>query len=125
MSILLIDAGNTRIKWALSSGAPDEIQTGFKTSGFFDNISSKELSKLPNPEQITHIICSSVISKENTLTLKEFCHDLMPAAHWHQINGTSALKQLPTSYNNPQQLGADRRSMLLDRKSTRLNSSHT
>jgi len=113
MSILLIDAGNTRIKWAISSGTPDEIQTGFRTSGFFDNISAKELLKLSNPEQITHIICSSVISKENSLALKEFCHDLMPSADWHQIDGSSALSQLPTSYNNPQQLGADRRSMLL------------
>jgi type III pantothenate kinase len=113
MSILLIDAGNTRIKWAISSGAPDEIQVGFSTSGFFDSISSLELPKLSNPEQITHIICSSVVSKEKTLTLKEFCQDLMPSTNWHQINGTSALNQLPTSYKDPQQLGADRRSMLL------------
>jgi type III pantothenate kinase len=113
MSILLIDAGNTRIKWALSSGASDEIQVGFSTSGFFDNISHLELSKLSNPEQITHIICSSVISKEKTLALKGICQNSMPRAYWHEIDGTSALNQLPTSYNNPQQLGADRRSMLL------------
>jgi type III pantothenate kinase len=37
----------------------------------------------------------------------------MPRAYWHEIDGTSALNQLPTRYNNPQKLGADRRSMLL------------
>lgn len=113
MSILLIDAGNTRIKWALSSGTPDEIQVGFSTFGFFDNISPKELSKLSNHKQITHIICSSVIGKEKTSALKKFCDDLMPLANWRQIDGTSALNQLPTNYSEPMQLGADRRAMLL------------
>lgn len=113
MSILLIDAGNTRIKWAISSGISSEIEVGFKTSGVFNNLSSEELSSVPNPAEITHIICSSVISKEKTLELKNGCQHLMPSAHWHQITGISALNQLPTKYNNPEQLGSDRRAMLL------------
>lgn len=113
MSILLIDAGNTRIKWAISSGDSSEINIGFKTSGVFDNFSSEDLSSVPNLAEITHIICSSVISKEKTLELKNICQHLMPSAHWHQITGTSALNQLPTKYKNPEQLGADRRAMLL------------
>ena len=113
MSILLIDAGNTRIKWAICSGTSSEIRVGFKTSGVLNNLSSQELSSVPNLAEITHIICSSVISKEETIELKNMCQHLMPSAHWHQITGTSALNQLPTKYRNPEQLGADRRAMLL------------
>jgi type III pantothenate kinase len=113
MSVLLIDAGNTRIKWATASGASDEIRTGFNTSGVFGNVTIQDLLKVPKPIEITNIICSSVISKEKTIELKKLCQDLMPSADWHQINGASALDQLPTSYSEPQQLGADRRSMLL------------
>ena len=104
MSILLIDAGNTRIKWAICSGTSSEIRVGFKTSGVLNNLSSQELSSVPNLAEITHIICSSVISKEETIELKNMCQHLMPSAHWHQITGTSALNQLPTKYRNPEQL---------------------
>ena len=113
MSILLIDAGNTRIKWATATGSSEEIQAGFGNFGTLENINAQELSKIPELIEITQIICASVISKDRTLEIKQLCKELMPSADWHQIDGASALKQLPTSYANPRQLGGDRRAMLL------------
>ena len=115
MSILLIDLGNTRLKWALAPSHGDML-SDFTEQGFSTHDSPNQLSQfdqLSKNQIIEKIICSSVISEDKTLALKKHCQTIMPQAAWFQINGTSAIKHLGSQYDEAQQLGADRRSMAL------------
>ncbi|QWD88825.1 type III pantothenate kinase [Polynucleobacter sp. MWH-CaK5] len=115
MSILLIDLGNTRLKWALAPSHGD-MSSDFTEQGFSTHDSPNQLSQfdqLSKNQIIEKIICSSVISEDKTLALKKHCQTIMSQAAWFQINGTSAIKHLGSQYDEEQQLGADRRSMAL------------
>jgi len=115
MSILLIDLGNTRLKWALAPSHGD-MSSDFTEQGNSTHDSPNQLSQfdqLSKNQIIEKIICSSVISEDKTLALKKHCQTIMPQAAWFQINGTSAIKHLGSQYDEAQQLGADRRAMAL------------
>lgn len=118
MSILLIDIGNTRLKWALApvdgNASSDFIAEGFSNVDSLNQMSSfTEFDQLSKNQIIKKIICSSVISDDKTLGLKKHCLTIMPQAAWFQINGTSAIQHLGSQYDHAQQLGADRRAMVL------------
>jgi len=115
MSILLIDVGNTRLKWAMAS-SNDDLHSDFVDQGASMNDSSSQLAqfeKISTKQTIEKIICSSVISEDQTLALKKHLKAIMPQASWFQINGTSAINHLGNQYDQPEQLGADRRAMAL------------
>jgi len=115
MSILLIDVGNTRLKWAIAPSKSDAF-SGFIDQGFSANDSLNQFSQfdqISKNQTIEKIICSSVTSEDKTLTLKKHCQTIMPQAAWFQINGTSAIEHLGSQYDQAQQLGADRRAMVL------------
>ena len=115
MSTLLIDIGNSRLKWATASSNGD-LHADFIEQGICMNGSPNQLAEfdqLSKNQIIEKIICSSVISEERTLVLEKHLKALMPQAPWFQINGTSAIKDLGSQYDQPQQLGADRRAMAL------------
>jgi type III pantothenate kinase len=115
MSALLIDIGNSRLKWATASSNGD-LHADFIEQGVCMNDSPNQLAEfdqLSKNQIIEQIICSSVISEERTLVLEKHLKVLMPQAPWFQINGTSAIKDLGSQYDQPQQLGADRRAMAL------------
>jgi type III pantothenate kinase len=115
MSILLIDLGNTRLKWALAPSHGD-MSSDFTEQGNTTHDSPNQLSQfdqLSKNQIIEKIICSSVISEDKTLALKKHCQTIMPQAAWFQINGASAIKHLGSQYDEAQQLGADRRAMAL------------
>jgi type III pantothenate kinase len=115
MSTLLIDIGNSRLKWAISPDNGD-LYADFTEQGVSMNDSPNQLAafdQLSKNQTIEKIICASVISEERTLVLEKHLKALMPQAPWFQINGTSAIKDLGSQYDQPQQLGADRRAMTL------------
>jgi type III pantothenate kinase len=115
MSILLIDIGNTRLKWAIAANNGD-LHSEFIDQGFHTNDSLNPLApfdQLSKKQSIEKIICSSVISEDQTLALKKHCQTIMPQASWSQINGASAIEHLASQYDQVQQLGADRRAMAL------------
>jgi type III pantothenate kinase len=115
MSILLIDIGNSRLKWAIAASNGD-LHAEFITQGASTNDSPDQLAQfdqISNNQTIEKIICSSVISEDQTLALKKYLKEIMPQASWFQINGLSALDHLGSQYNQAEQLGADRRSMAL------------
>jgi type III pantothenate kinase len=115
MSTLLIDIGNSRLKWAISPDNGD-LHADFTEQGVSMNDSQNQLAafdQLSKNQTIEKIICASVISEERTLVLEKHLKALMPQASWFQINGTSAIKDLGSQYDQPQQLGADRRAMTL------------
>jgi type III pantothenate kinase len=115
MSILLIDIGNSRLKWAIASSNAD-LHADFVDQGASMNDSPNQLAQfdqLSKNQTIEKIICSSVIGDHQTLTLKKHLKAIMPQASWFQINGASAIENLGSQYDQAEQLGADRRAMAL------------
>jgi type III pantothenate kinase len=115
MSILLIDIGNSRLKWAMAHSNGD-LQSDFVDQGASMNDSSNQLAQfdqISKNQTIEKIICSSVISEDKTLTLKNHLKAILPQASWFQINGVSAIEYLGSQYDQAEQLGTDRRAMAL------------
>ncbi|MEY3864487.1 MAG: hypothetical protein RIR50_769 [Pseudomonadota bacterium] len=115
MSILLIDIGNSRLKWAMASSNGD-LDSDFIDHGSNMNDSPTQLTEvdpLSKNQTIEKIICSSVIGETQTLALKKHLKTIMPQASWFQMNGLSAIEHLGSQYDQPEQLGADRRAMAL------------
>ena len=115
MSILLIDIGNTRLKWAIASTNGD-LHSDFIDQGASMNDSPNQLAQfdqISKNQTIEKIICSSVITEDKTLALKKHCQTIMPQASWFQINGASAIEHLSSQYDQAQQLGSDRRAMVM------------
>lgn len=115
MSILLIDVGNTRLKWALVEGQKNISQIVFNSEGSFsENLSSSMIELcLKNSWEIEQIICSSVISIEQTNSLQAAFKESYPNTLWKQINGLALIEKISTSYLSPAQLGSDRRAMII------------
>ena len=73
MSILLIDIGNSRLKWAMASSNGD-LDSDFIDQGSSMNDSPTQLTEvdpLSKNQTIEKIICSSVIGETQTLALKK------------------------------------------------------
>ena len=73
MSILLIDIGNSRLKWAMASSNGD-LDSDFIDQGSSMNDSPTQLTEfdpLSKNQSIEKIICSSVIGETQTLALKK------------------------------------------------------
>lgn len=115
MSILLIDIGNTRLKWALVEDQKDIGQVAFTSQGSFsENLSSSMIELcLKNSWGIEQIICSSVISIEQTNSLQTAFKETYPNILWKQMNGLALIEKISTSYLSPAQLGSDRRAMII------------
>jgi type III pantothenate kinase len=115
MSILLIDIGNSRLKWAIASSNAD-LHADFVDQGASMNDSPNQLTQfdqISKNQTIEKIICSSVIGEDQTLALKKHLKAIMPQASWFQINGASVIEKLGSQYDQPEQLGTDRRAMAL------------
>ena len=116
MSILLIDAGNTRIKWALARAESFNLNDPWIKSGHFNHEQANEdvgHHLIHEASSIKKIICASVINKKTIEQLKATLKKICPTASWHDISGNSALSQVGTTYISPEKLGADRRAMII------------
>ena len=115
MSILLIDIGNTRMKWAVVEGQKNISQMIFTSQGTFsENLSSSMIELcLKNSWEIEQIICSSVISIGQTNSLQTAFKETYPKTIWKQISGLALIEKISTSYLSPAQLGSDRRAMII------------
>lgn len=112
MSILLIDAGNTRTKWAIAHSDSFNINDRFTHFGVLQS-AKFNLNFLKENEAIQYIVCTSVLNTKETEQIKDICLEKLPNAQWHQINGSSAQELLPSAYTSVNQLGTDRRALLL------------
>jgi type III pantothenate kinase len=112
MSILLIDAGNTRTKWAIAQSDSFNVNDRFVHFGTLES-SKFNLNFLKANEAIQYIVCTSVLNTTETQQIKNTCLEKLLDAQWHQINGASAQEFLPSAYASVKQLGADRRALLL------------
>jgi type III pantothenate kinase len=115
MSILLIDIGNTRMKWAVVEDQKNISQMIFTSQGSFsENLSSSTIELcLKNSWKIEQIICSSVISIEQTNSLQTAFKETYPNTLWKQMDGLALIEKIGTSYLSPAQLGSDRRAMII------------
>lgn len=103
--ILLVDIGNSRIKWAIYH--KEQFRFGGATSytnGLTASLFLKLWAELPRPE---HIWISSVVGEKTHWILKRWTHQ-----RWQRTaqfaKTTSTFAGLSNAYDSPEQLGVDR-----------------
>lgn len=113
--ILLMDLGNTRLKWALMKNKLQDTQIPFDAEGSFNKDQAMSIVDLcsHNNWGITHIVCSSVIDPNMTQSLELAFKNSFPSAIWKKLDGTALINTISTDYAEPAQLGSDRRAMLI------------
>ncbi len=113
--ILLIDLGNTRLKWALVNENAKDIQQPFEAEGSINKDQAINIVALcsQNNWQMTHVVCSSVIDHSITQSLELAFKKSFPTTIWKKLDGTALINTIGTDYADPAQLGSDRRAMLI------------
>ncbi|MES2757807.1 MAG: type III pantothenate kinase [Pseudomonadota bacterium] len=100
--LLLIDAGNTRVKWALAAdGAPlgQWLEAGAVTHA--------ELDRLPAAWQ-RHGVTRATVSNVAGARLRDQLQRMLPASAIDWFASTPALAGVRNGYRSPSQLGCDR-----------------
>jgi type III pantothenate kinase len=104
--LLLVDAGNTRVKWAIAAdgAAPGEwIAQGAVLHAQLDRLRPAWAAHLPN-ESISRAIVSNVAGAAMRAELET----LLPVANVEWFVSRPELAGLSNAYRNPGQLGSDR-----------------
>lgn len=96
---LLIDAGNTRVKWALLSG-----QSTWLAQGAAAYAALGELPRAAAPD--TQVFVASVASAEQETRLLDALRCTRETVHW--LKSTPAAGGVVNGYDAPAQLGVDR-----------------
>ncbi|MDQ9169165.1 type III pantothenate kinase [Oxalobacteraceae bacterium R-40] len=105
--LLLIDAGNTRIKWAVATGTC-AVAGGWLASGLAKHADAETLVEAWRQWKITHALISNVAGpemREKLLYLLQQAHASV-SVQWFASNVSAA--GIRSGYRNPQQLGCDR-----------------
>lgn len=100
--LLLVDAGNTRIKWALADlgAAPGDWRAhGAVTHAELDRLAAAWLG---------HGVSAAVVSNVGGAALHEGLSSLLPAVPVEWFASSAACAGLRNGYRNPAQLGSDR-----------------
>ncbi len=95
-STLIVDAGNTRVKWTLFKG---------------DRITDKWAQETPSKDRIgspKNIVLASVRSAEHDAVLTSLIHRSFPESMIHSIQSESEACGVINSYVEPSRLGVDR-----------------
>ncbi len=100
--LLLIDAGNTRVKWALA--APGAAPGEWIASGA---VTHAELNHLPANWQ-QHAISRAVVANVAGAKLRDQLQLMIPATSIDWFVSQPTLDGLRNNYRNPAQLGSDR-----------------
>lgn len=110
--LLLIDAGNTRVKWAIVPGDeqnPDTLDR-WTDSGRVEHAEVRSLSDAWRDHNIRHVLISNVAGQAMRETLEQV---LLGAFGMHPVPvewfaSVPALAGIRNNYRNPGQLGCDR-----------------
>jgi type III pantothenate kinase len=100
--ILLIDVGNSRVKWATLAGQSPGPQRALEYRGWSDADWSRELFAT-SPARV---VACSVASRETRLAIERAARACGRDVEW--IVPTAQLAGVTNAYRNPAQLGADR-----------------
>jgi type III pantothenate kinase len=104
--LLLVDAGNTRVKWALA--ADDAAPGNWRAQGA---VLHAELERLPASwlgQGVTRAIVSNVAGAAVRAELEALLAQLLPPIQAEWFVAQPALAGLRNRYRNPGQLGSDR-----------------
>lgn len=108
--LLLVDAGNTRIKWALVDDAAAHALGRWNA---FDSVSHAEFGTLAAAWQalpVTRVLLSNVAGAALRVALEDMLHQAFPArapvVDW--FASVATLAGVRNGYRNPAQLGCDR-----------------
>jgi type III pantothenate kinase len=102
MTILLVDAGNTRVKWALAHD--DALPAEWIADGA---VVHAELDSLQDAWR-GHAITRAVVANVAGAALRERLGALLPVTQPEWFGAQAELAGLRNRYRNPTQLGADR-----------------
>lgn len=103
--LLLVDAGNTRIKWAIAP--PDAAPGDWTAHGAVPHAELERLQPAWAGHGLTRAIVSNVAGHAMQAQLTALLAPLLPAApHW--FTARAELNGLRNRYRNPAQLGSDR-----------------
>ncbi|MBC3871626.1 type III pantothenate kinase [Undibacterium oligocarboniphilum] len=108
-TLLLIDAGNTRIKWAMADrNTKPEAGMTWRCMG---SVTHPELSALETDWQkyvVQDIWISNVAGPSVRALLEQLCAKVFPQASCHWLTSREELAGLRNAYRQPAQLGGDR-----------------
>ncbi|MDE2427547.1 MAG: type III pantothenate kinase [Burkholderiales bacterium] len=108
--LLLIDAGNTRIKWALCASTP--LRPGVPPVWLqMASVSHDEMAQLPEQWkhlQPAHVHISNVAGQMIRDQLTAILFDLNPTLPIHWFASVAQIAGIQNHYRNPAQLGCDR-----------------
>ncbi|TAK92433.1 MAG: type III pantothenate kinase [Burkholderiaceae bacterium] len=107
---LLIDAGNTRVKWTLGQADPVSVEAqGVVALGDWSAL-REQWHAVHEVRQVW--LCNVAGSLVET-QLQKLAHEKFPQASWHVAHARKTLCGVSNSYEPPAKLGADRWAMLV------------
>ncbi len=105
--LLLIDAGNTRIKWAVASDTAT-VAGGWLASGLVAHADAQALVQAWSEFHITRVFVSNVAGPEMRATLLQLLQQANAPAATQWFASCAEAAGVRSGYRNPQQLGCDR-----------------
>ena len=105
-SYLLIDIGNTAVKWAMFANARMEVLPSFASTSA--GLVASFASVATKNSEISEVLLCSVQSAAFNAEMVQTLAQLMPNTPLHWINGQTPLPKFETAYASPKTLGADR-----------------
>ena len=105
--LLLIDAGNTRIKWAVAADT-GTVAGGWLASGLVTHADAPALIETWREFHISRVLISNVAGPEIRATLLQLLQQAHASADIRWFESCAAAAGVRSGYRNPQQLGCDR-----------------
>ena len=124
--LLLIDIGNTRIKWALlaphrklsawqAGQAGQAVHAGWLASGVVAHAALPTLADLWRDAQVTQAVIATVAASEVGAQVADVMQQVcrLPASALHWFKSSAAAAGVRNGYRSPTQLGCDRFASLI------------
>jgi type III pantothenate kinase len=105
--LLLIDAGNTRIKWAVASDT-STVAGGWLAAGLATHDDAAILTQAWREWPITHALISNVAGPEVRATLVHLLQEAHASVDIEWFASSASAAGIRSGYRNPLQLGCDR-----------------
>ena len=106
--LLLVDAGNSRIKWALADGGSRSRLGQWRGSGSVAREQASQLQPIWNTLGIERVLLSNVAGAAVRTTLEQVLQAVAPGVVPQWIASQPQLAGVKNGYRQPLQLGSDR-----------------
>lgn len=105
---LLIDAGNTRIKWAVFQSGALGIPMRWLAQGSVNHTQLSDLQQQWRDLQVDEVLISNVAGESLQQALQQSVEAVFPSIVLTRFRADIQIAGLQNHYRNPQQLGSDR-----------------